>query len=115
MAELFSNQLAAAVRARRATLRLGQRDLAELAGVSERFVRFVEQGKRSVQLDSLLALLGTLGLELQLATRTSSAARALAGGSPAGGPKEGTLPPYKTPAIETPAVEPAEGPGEPRP
>ena len=48
-----------------------------MAGVSERFVRFVEQGKRTVQLDTLLALLGTLGLELQLTTRTSAAARAL--------------------------------------
>jgi len=45
-----------------------------LAGVSERFVRFVEQGKPSVQLDSLLALLETLGLELQLTTRTRTTA-----------------------------------------
>lgn len=78
MMEFFPDQLAAAVRARRGALRLSQRDVAELAGVSERFVRFVEQGKRSVQLDSLMALLGTLGLELQLGTRTSPAARALA-------------------------------------
>ncbi len=84
-AESFPDRLAAEVRARRGTLRLSQRDLAELAGVSERFVRFVEQGKRSVQLDSLLALLGTLGLELRLGTRTSSAARALEGAAPAGG------------------------------
>ena len=48
-----------------------------MAGVSERFVRFVEQGKPSLRLDTLLALLDTLGLELQLATRTSAAARAL--------------------------------------
>jgi HTH-type transcriptional regulator/antitoxin HipB len=77
--EAFPDRLAAEVRARRGALRLSQRDLAELAGVSERFVRFVEQGKRSVQLDSLLALLGTLGLELRLETRASSAALALAG------------------------------------
>jgi HTH-type transcriptional regulator / antitoxin HipB len=49
-----------------------------MAGVSDRFVRFVEQGKPSLRLDTLLALLDTLGLELQLATRTSAAARALA-------------------------------------
>lgn len=48
-----------------------------MAGVSERFVRFVEQGKPSVQLDSLLAVLETLGLELRLATRAREAARAL--------------------------------------
>ncbi|TNB68404.1 helix-turn-helix transcriptional regulator [Arthrobacter sp. BB-1] len=69
--------LAAQVRARRAVLRLTQHDLADMAGVSERFVRFVEQGKPSVQLDSLVAVLETLGLELQVATRSSPAARAL--------------------------------------
>jgi len=79
LANSFPAELAAEVRARRGSLRLSQRDLAELAGVSERFVRFVEQGKRTVQLDSLLALLDTLGLELQVQTRTSAAARALAG------------------------------------
>ena len=45
-------------------LSLSQSDLADLAGVSERFVRFVEQGKTTVQLEPLLAVLGTLGLEL---------------------------------------------------
>jgi HTH-type transcriptional regulator/antitoxin HipB len=92
----FTRQLAGEVRARRATLRLTQHDLAELAGVSERFVRFVEQGKRSVQLDSLLALLSTLGLELKLSTRSSAAARALhateAGRkAPDGDPQSGEL------------------------
>ncbi|MDQ0616029.1 type II toxin-antitoxin system Y4mF family antitoxin [Arthrobacter globiformis] len=77
MANPFTTQLAAAVRARRADLRLSQQDLADMAGVSERFVRFVEQGKQSLRLDTLLALLDTLGLELQLATRTSAAALAL--------------------------------------
>jgi HTH-type transcriptional regulator/antitoxin HipB len=73
----FTPELAAAVRARRADLSLSQQDLADMAGVSERFVRFVEQGKPSLRLDTLLALLDTLGLELQLGTRTSAAARAL--------------------------------------
>jgi HTH-type transcriptional regulator/antitoxin HipB len=77
VASSFATQLAAGVRARRADLRLSQQDLADMAGVSERFVRFVEQGKPSLRLDTLLALLDTLGLELQLATRTSAAARAL--------------------------------------
>ncbi|MFE5836802.1 type II toxin-antitoxin system Y4mF family antitoxin [Arthrobacter sp. NPDC056493] len=69
--------MAVAVRARRTALRLSQQDLADMAGVSERLVRFVEQGKPSLRLDTLVALLDTLGLELQLATRTSAAARAL--------------------------------------
>jgi y4mF family transcriptional regulator len=84
MVDAFPTALAAEVRARRAALRLTQHDLAQLAGVSERFVRFVEQGKRSVQLDSLLALLETLGLELQLTTRTRAAARAIDGQGTAG-------------------------------
>jgi HTH-type transcriptional regulator / antitoxin HipB len=75
----ISEALAAKVRTRRSALRLTQHDLAQLAGVSERFVRFVEQGKPSVQLDSLVAVLDTLGLELKVASRTINAARALAG------------------------------------
>jgi HTH-type transcriptional regulator/antitoxin HipB len=77
MTEPFTDLVAAEVRVRRAALGLTQQDLADMAGVSERFVRFVEQGKPSVQLDSLTALLETLGLELRLATRSSEAARAL--------------------------------------
>lgn len=69
--------LGAEVRARRASLKLTQHDLAQLAGVSERFVRFVEQGKSSVQLDSLVAVLETLGLELKITTRPGSAAHTL--------------------------------------
>lgn len=77
MIEIFTDLVAAEVRTRRAGLGLTQQDLADMAGVSERFVRFVEQGKPSVQLDSLTAVLETLGLELRLATRSSEAARAL--------------------------------------
>lgn len=79
MTESLAAVLAGRVRARRLQLGLTQQDLADMAGVSERFVRFVEQAKPSVQLDSLTALLETLGLELQLATRTSHAARVLSG------------------------------------
>ena len=79
MLDSFSGAVAAEVRARRAGLGLTQQELADMAGVSERFVRFVEQGKPSVQLDSLTAILETLGLELRLSTRTSQAAHALTG------------------------------------
>ncbi|KSU70796.1 helix-turn-helix transcriptional regulator [Pseudarthrobacter enclensis] len=71
--------VAAEVRARRTALRLTQRDLADMAGVSERFVRFVERGKPSVQLDSLINVLDTLGLELRIADRANRAERSLAG------------------------------------
>jgi y4mF family transcriptional regulator len=79
MTQNFPNVVAAEVRSRRTSLGLTQRDLADMAGVSERFVRFVEQEKPSVQLDSLLAVLNTLGLELHVATRTSHAGRAPGG------------------------------------
>ena len=87
MAEPISVLLAAEVRARRGRLGLTQQDLADMAGVSERFVRFVEQGKPSIQLDSLNAVLETLGLELRLATRPSRAANALAGRAADGEPR----------------------------
>jgi y4mF family transcriptional regulator len=59
------------VRSRRIQLSLNQADVADLAGVSERFVRFVEQGKPTVQLEPLLAVLHTLGLELTVRTAPS--------------------------------------------
>ena len=95
MATTFPETLGAEVRARRAALRLSQQDLADMAGVSERFVRFVEQGKPSVQLDSLLAVLETLGLELRLSTRSRAAARALV-----------SAPPSDVPASAAPADVP---------
>jgi y4mF family transcriptional regulator len=76
-AESITALLAAEVRARRTALGLTQQDLADMAGVSERFIRFVERGKPSIQLDSLTAVLDTLGLELRLGTKPSQAARAL--------------------------------------
>lgn len=63
--------LASDVRARRHQLRLTQLQLAELAGVSERFVRLVESGKPSVQLDKLESLLEAVGLELRAELRGS--------------------------------------------
>jgi HTH-type transcriptional regulator/antitoxin HipB len=61
-----TGSLASAVRVRRRQLRLDQAALAELAGVSERFVYSLENGKRSVQLDKLLAVLSALGLHLEI-------------------------------------------------
>jgi y4mF family transcriptional regulator len=56
----------AAVRARRRQLQLRQGEVADLAGVSERFVYALEHGKESVQLDKVLAVLAALGLHLEL-------------------------------------------------
>jgi y4mF family transcriptional regulator len=58
--------LAGEVRARRVELRLRQEELADLAGVSERFVYSLENGKQTVQLNKVLAVLNALGLHLEL-------------------------------------------------
>ncbi|HKU29542.1 MAG TPA: helix-turn-helix transcriptional regulator [Arthrobacter sp.] len=73
--EEFARSLGSTVRARRGSLSLSQSDLADLAGVSERFVRFVEQGKPTVQLEPLLSVLGTLGLELAVAHANKTATK----------------------------------------
>jgi HTH-type transcriptional regulator/antitoxin HipB len=54
------------IRHRRLELGLHQDELAGLAGVSTRFVHSLEQGKPSLQLDKVLAVLGQLGLDLVL-------------------------------------------------
>lgn len=54
------------VAARRKTLGLRQEDLADLAGVSHRFVQSLEAGKRSVQLDKVEKVLDALGLRLDV-------------------------------------------------
>ena len=60
------SRLAGEVRARRIALRLKQEDVADLAGVSERFVYALENGKPTVQLDKVLAVLAALGLHLEI-------------------------------------------------
>lgn len=57
---------ATAVRLRRRQLGLRQDEVADLAGVSERFVYALENGKQSVQLDKVVAVLSALGLHLEL-------------------------------------------------
>lgn len=56
---------------RRRTLNVTQEDLALLAGVSVRFLSSLEGGKASVRLDTLLAVLDALGLELTTSVRES--------------------------------------------
>ncbi|AKU14862.1 type II toxin-antitoxin system Y4mF family antitoxin [Luteipulveratus mongoliensis] len=63
--------LGESVRTRRRDLHLGQEELAELADVSERFVREVERDKPTVRLDKLTSLLDALGLELRVEIRGS--------------------------------------------
>ena len=61
--------LAHAVRERRRTLGLRQAELAELADVSERFVRELEHGKTTARLDKVEAVLDVLGLSLTVRVR----------------------------------------------
>lgn len=57
------------LRQRRRRLGLTQAEVADLAGVSERFVRLLEGGKSSVRMDKLVAVLDVLGLELHASIR----------------------------------------------
>lgn len=59
-------RLAAEVRAGRTVLQLRQEEVADLTGVSERFVYALENGKRTMQLDKTLAALNVLGLHLEI-------------------------------------------------
>ena len=54
------------IRSRRLELGLRQDELAALAGVSTRFVHTLEQGKPTLRLDKVLAVLRQLGLDLVL-------------------------------------------------
>ncbi|HEY2044902.1 MAG TPA: type II toxin-antitoxin system Y4mF family antitoxin [Jatrophihabitans sp.] len=65
-ADVPGDALATAIRSRRRQLRLRQDEVADLAGVSERFVYALENGKQSVQLDKVVALLSAIGLHLEL-------------------------------------------------
>lgn len=67
--------LGEAVVARRRELGLRQDELADLAGVSTRFVHTLEAGKPSVQLDRVEAVLDVLGLELRVERRTATSTR----------------------------------------
>ena len=57
------------VRARRRDLRLLQIDVADMGGVSERFVRELEHDKSTLRLDKVNAVLDVLGLELRAHVR----------------------------------------------
>lgn len=60
--------IANSVRARRRALGLRQEELADLAGVSIRFIHSVEHEKSSTRLDKLLDVFEVLGLALHVVT-----------------------------------------------
>ncbi|MBC3185528.1 helix-turn-helix domain-containing protein [Corynebacterium sp. zg-331] len=62
-------------RERRRELQLRQLELAQLAQVSERFVRDLETGKPGIRLDKLIAVVGVLGFDLSLKEHVPPALR----------------------------------------
>lgn len=59
-----AHPLQSTLRARRKELNLTQEQLAGLSGVSTRFIHNLEAGKASLQMDLVLKVASTLGLEL---------------------------------------------------
>ena len=63
-----TSQLAEIVRRERKRQKVSQIRLSQLADVGIRFVRDLEDGKETVQLDKVLAVLETLGITIELST-----------------------------------------------
>lgn len=61
-----ASQLAAIVRSERRRQKVSQIRLSQLADVGVRFVRDLEDGKETVRLDKVLAVLETLGVAVEL-------------------------------------------------
>jgi y4mF family transcriptional regulator len=59
--------LGSSIHLRRRALQLTQQDLSDLSDVALRVIHDLEHDKETVQLDTLLKVLSTLGLHLQLA------------------------------------------------
>ena len=60
------------IKEKRRLLKLTQPELAERAGVGLRFVRELEQGKQTVQLDRVNLVLALFGSELGVVPKTES-------------------------------------------
>ena len=59
------------VRDRRRQLHLNQTEVADLAGVSPSFVRFIEHDKPTLRLDKVAGVLEVLGLEMAIKIRST--------------------------------------------
>lgn len=66
------NQFLDIVRARRKTMDLTQNELARKLGVSQVYLSDLENGKRSLSAERLLALLNVLNLELVAQDKTAT-------------------------------------------
>ncbi len=63
-----ADQLADFVRIERKRQKVSQLRLSQLANVGVRFVRDLEDGKKTLQFDKLRSVLETLGIAIELAT-----------------------------------------------
>ena len=63
-----ADQLADFVRMERKRQKVSQLRLSQLANVGVRFVRDLEDGKKTLQFDKLQSVLETLGIAIELAT-----------------------------------------------
>lgn len=68
----MDSKIAAFIKERRKQLKLTQPELADRAGVGLRFVRELEQGKQTVQLDKVNQVLALFGSELGVIPKTES-------------------------------------------
>jgi y4mF family transcriptional regulator len=59
-------ELGGAIRARRKSRKVVQADLAEIAGISDRTLRDIENGTANPELSTLLKICGTLGMEIKI-------------------------------------------------
>ena len=67
-----ASQLAEIVRRERKRQKVSQIRLSQLADVGVRFVRDLEDGKETVRLDKVLAVLETLGIAVELSSPNGS-------------------------------------------
>lgn len=67
---MTNQEIAEKLRARRKLLRLSQRDVAELAGVTQRGLTDLENGKANPTINQLAKISEVLGLELRLIERS---------------------------------------------
>ncbi len=70
---MISDKIGQLIRARRKFLRLRQRDLAELAGVTLRGLTEIENGRGNPTLLQLSKIVAVLGLEVTLSPKASDA------------------------------------------
>jgi y4mF family transcriptional regulator len=68
----MSSNIAMFIKERRKQLKLTQPELAERAGVGLRFVRELEQGKQTVQINKVNQVLALFGSELGVIQKTDA-------------------------------------------